>query len=145
MSYGLTNALTTFMDLMNLVFRSYLYLFLIVFIDDILVYPKCEDGNVDYLMIVLQVLKDNQLLTKFTKCEFWLRSITFLDHIVFSEGVEVDPRKMNAVKTWPRPFSPTKIRRFLGLARYYRRFVDRFAYLTSLLMVLTEKKSKFEW
>ena len=96
----------------------------------------------NHLMIVLQVLKDNQLLTKFTKCEFWLRSITFLDHIVFSEGVEVDPRKINAVKTWPRPFSPTKICRFLGLARYYRRFVDRFAYLTSPLMFLTQKRSQ---
>ena len=81
MSYGLTNALTTFMDLMNLVFRSYLYFFVIVVIDDILIYPKSEDANGDYLMIVLQVLKDNQLLTKFTKCEFWLRSITFLGHI----------------------------------------------------------------
>ena len=86
--------------------------------------------------MVLQVLKEHQLYAKFIKCEFWLSS---------GEGVEVDPKKMDAVRNWPRPLTPTSIRSFLGLAGYYRRFVDGFLLISSHLTALTQKKVKFEW
>jgi len=145
MSFGLTNAPAAFMDLMNRVFRNYLDSFVIVFIDDILIYSKSEDDHMNHLRIVLQVLKDHQLYAKFSKCEFWLRSVAFLGHIVSSEGIEVDPKKTDAVKSWPRPLSPSDIRSFLGLAGYYRRFVEGFSSIASPLTALTQKKSKFEW
>jgi len=145
MSFGLTNALAAFMDLMNRVFRNFLDSFVIVFIDDILIYSKSEDDHMNHLRIVLQVLKDYQLYAKFSKCEFWLRSVAFLGHIISSEGIEVDPKKTDAVKSWPRPLSPSDIRSFLGLAGYYRRFVEGFSSIASPLTALTQKKSKFEW
>ena len=145
MSFGLTNAPAAFMDLMNRVFRNFLDSFVIVFIDDILIYSKSEDDHMNHLRIVLQVLKDHQLYAKFSKCEFWLRSVAFLGHIVSSEGIEVDPKKTDAVKSWPRPLSPSDIRSFLGLAGYYRRFVEGFSSIASPLTALTQKKSKFEW
>ncbi|KAH0661560.1 hypothetical protein KY284_026491 [Solanum tuberosum] len=145
MSFGLTNAPAAFMDLMNRVFRNYLDLFVIVFIDDILIFSKSEDDHMNHLKIVLQVLKDHQLYAKFSKCEFWLRSVSFLGHIVSSEGIEVNPKKTDAVKSWPRPLSPSDIRSFLGLAGYYRRFVEGFSSIASPLTALTQKKSKFEW
>ena len=120
MSFRLTNAPTTFMDLMNRVFRNYLDSFVIVFINNILVYLKNEGDHMNHLRVVLQVLKENQLFAMYCKCEFWLRSVTFLGHIISSEGVEVDPRKTEAVKNCPRPLTPTDIRSFLGLADYYR-------------------------
>ena len=96
--FGLTNAPASFMDLMNRVFRNYLDSFVIVFIDDILVYAKNDGILMDYSNVVLQLLKENQLLAKYSKCEFWLRSVTFLGHIISSEGVEVDPQKIEDVK-----------------------------------------------
>ncbi|XP_069147980.1 uncharacterized protein [Solanum lycopersicum] len=121
MSFGLINAQAAFMDLMHRVFRSYLDSFVIVFIDDILVYSKNEGDHMDHLRVVLQVLKENQLFGKYRKCEFWLSSVAFLSHIISSEGVEIDPRKTETVKNWPRPLTPTDIRSFLGLEGYYRR------------------------
>ncbi|WMV46412.1 hypothetical protein MTR67_039797 [Solanum verrucosum] len=145
MSFGLTNAPAASMDLTNRVFRNYLDLFVIVFIDDILIFSKSEDDHMNHLRIVLQVLKDHQLYAKFSKCEFWLRSVSFLCHIVSSEGIEVDPKKTDAVKSWPRPLSPSDIQSFLGLAGYYWRFVEGFSSIASPLTALTQKKSKLEW
>ena len=99
----------------------------------------------DHLRIVFQVLKDNQFFAKFSKCEFWLKSVAFLGHIVSSEGVEVDPRKTKVVKSWLMPLIPTDIRSFLGLNGYYRRFIEEFLFIASLLTTLTKKKTKFEW
>ena len=98
MSFGLTNAPATFMDLMNNVFKQYLELFVIVFIDDILIYYRSEEEHASNLRVVLQTLKDRQLFAKFSKCEFWLKSVTFLGHTVSSEGIRVDSQKMEAVK-----------------------------------------------
>ncbi|KAH0638002.1 hypothetical protein KY289_037917 [Solanum tuberosum] len=137
MSFGLTNAPTTFMDLMNRVFRYYLDMFVIVFIDDILIYSRSENEHMDYLRIILQVLKDYQLYAKFSKCEFWLRYVAFLGHIVSSKGIEVDPKKTDAVKSWPRPLTPTDIRSFLSSASYYRRFVEGFSSIASPLPTMT--------
>ena len=99
----------------------------------------------NYLRVVLQVLKQNKLFAKYNKCEFWLRSVAFFCHSISSEGVEVDPRKMKAVKNWPRPLTPTDIRNFLVLLGYYRRFMDGFASIASPLTNLTQKSKKFEW
>ncbi|KAH0679850.1 hypothetical protein KY284_020935 [Solanum tuberosum] len=123
MSFGLTNAIAAFMDLMNRVFKPYLDMFVIVFIDDILIYLRNKEDHVSHLRIVLQTLKDKQLYAKFSKCEFWLESVAFLGHIVSGDGIRVDTQKIKAVQSWPRPTSPTDIRSFLGLASYCKRFV----------------------
>ena len=139
MSFGLTNAPAVFMDLMNRVFRNYLDSFVIIFIGDILVYSKSEGDHMNYLTVVLQVLKEHQLFSKYSKCEFWLRSMTFLCHIISSEVVEIDPSKTEAVKNFLKPLTPTDIRSFLGLAGYYRRFVNGFASIASPLTTMTPK------
>ncbi|WMV38090.1 hypothetical protein MTR67_031475 [Solanum verrucosum] len=144
MSFGLTNSLAAFMDLMNRVFRHYLDMFVIVFIDDILIYSRSENEHMNHFRIVLQVHKDHQLYVKFSKCAL-LRSIAFLGHIVSSKGIEVDPKKMDLVKGWPRTLTPTDIRSFIGLAGYYRRFVEGFSSISSPLATLTEKNAKCVW
>ncbi|WMV13718.1 hypothetical protein MTR67_007103 [Solanum verrucosum] len=145
MSFGLTNAPAAFMDLMNRVFRLYLDMFMIVFMDDILIYSRSEGEHMDHLRIVLQVLKEHQLYAKFSKCEVWLRSVAFLGHSVSSKGIDVDPKKTDAVKSWPRHLTLSDIRSFLGLTGYYRRFVEGFSSIASPLTALTHKKAKFEW
>ncbi|WMV25987.1 hypothetical protein MTR67_019372 [Solanum verrucosum] len=121
MSLGLTNSLATFMSLMNGVFKQFLDSFVIVFIDDILVYSKSKEENSDHLRIVLGVLGKYKLYEKFSKCEFWLTSVAFLGYVVSNEGVMVDPQKIEAIKNWVRPSSVTEVRSFVGLASYYRR------------------------
>ncbi|KAH0669484.1 hypothetical protein KY285_023648 [Solanum tuberosum] len=133
------------MDLMNRVFKQYLDLFVIVFINDILIYSRSEEKYTTYLRVVLQTLKDRQLFAKFRKCEFWLQSVTFLGHVVSSEGIQVDSQKIEAVKHWPRPTSLIYIICFLGLAGYYKRFVEGISSIASPLMKLTQKKVRFQW
>ena len=130
---------------MNRVFRNYLDSFVIVYIDDILIYSKNEGNHMNHLRVVLQVLKEHQLFAKYSKCEFFLRSVTFLSHIISSEGVNVDPRKTEAVKNWPRPLTTTDIRSLLGLAGYYRRFLNVFVSIASSFNTLTQKCKEFEW
>ena len=108
------------MDLMHRVFREYLDKFVIVFIDDILVYSKDEEEHREHLGIVLQTLRDHQLFAKFSKCDFWRREVKFLGHVVTAEGIKVDPAKVEAVVNWQRPKGIFDIRRFLGLAGYYK-------------------------
>ncbi|MCF8701934.1 hypothetical protein L3054_11165, partial [Corynebacterium sp. MC-10] len=145
MSFGLTNAPATFMELMNRVFRPYLDSFVIVFIDDILVYSKTEADHVNHLRIVLQKLREEKLYAKFSKCEFWLDSVVFLGHVVSKEGIRVDPAKVEAVRGWTRPTSATEIRSFLGLAGYYRRFIQGFSSIAAPLTKLTGKNVAFLW
>ncbi|XP_070024610.1 uncharacterized protein, partial [Nicotiana sylvestris] len=145
MSFGLTNAPAAFMHLMNSVFRPYLDSFVIVFIDDILVYSRSQEEHARHLRVVLQRLREEKLYAKFSKCEFWLSSMAFLGHIVSSEGIQVDPRKIEAVQSWSRPSSTTEIRSFLGLAGYYRRFVQGFSSIASPLTKLTQKGAPFVW
>ena len=137
MSFGLTNAPATFMDLMNRMFKPYLDSFVVVFIDDIFIYSSSREEHEQHLRSVLQTLKNNQLYAKFSKCEFWLDSVAFLGHVVLAKGINVDTKKIEAIQNWPRSTSVTEIRSFLGLAGYYRRFVEGFSSIASPLTRLT--------
>nr|XP_027121946.1 uncharacterized protein LOC113738868 [Coffea arabica] len=145
MPFGLTNAPAAFMDLMHRVFKPYLDRFVVVFIDDILVYSKTREEHEQHLKLVLQTLRDHQLYAKFSKCEFWLEKISFLGHVISKEGITVDPAKVEAVAEWKRPENPTEIRSFLGLAGYYRRFIKDFSKLAGPLTDLTKKNGRFVW
>ncbi|KAI0519672.1 hypothetical protein KFK09_007126 [Dendrobium nobile] len=145
MPFGLTNAPVVFMDLMNRIFKESLDLFVIVFIDDILVYSVDERMHANHLRSVLYTLKDNDLYAKFSKCEFWLKSVNFLGHVIGNGEISVDQHKVQAIADWPRPTTVTEIRSFLGLAGYYRRFVEGFSRIAMPLSRLTQKAVKFVW
>ncbi|XP_050222497.1 uncharacterized protein LOC126672585 [Mercurialis annua] len=145
MSFGLTNAPAAFMNLMNQIFKPFLDQFVIVFIDDILIYSRIEEEHAQHLRTVLQTLRDHRLYAKFSKCEFWLEEVAFLGHVISQSGIKVDPKKIEAVMNWKRPSSVTEIRSFLGLAGYYRRFVQDFSKLYAPLTKLTQKNAKFIW
>ena len=145
MSFGLTNAPAAFMDLMNRVFRPYLDQFVIVFINEILIYSRSKEEHEDHLRSVLQTLREHQLYAKFSKCEFWLEQVTFLGHVVSRDGIMVDPQKVEAVLHWERPKTATEIRSFLGLAGYYRRFIQDFSRIAAPMTRLTQKAVKFVW
>ena len=133
LSFGLTNAPAAFMDLMNRNFKDYLDKFVIVFIDDILVYSQSESEHEHHLRLVLHRLREHKLYAKFSKCEFWLSQVSFLGHIISKDGLLVDPSKIEAVRDWPRPNSVPEVRSFLGLAGYYRRFVEGFSRIATPL------------
>ncbi|KAD5961162.1 hypothetical protein E3N88_12635 [Mikania micrantha] len=145
MPFGLTNAPAVFMDLMNRVCKPYLDKFVIVFIDDILIYSQNEEDHKQHLKLVLQLLAKEKLYAKFSKCEFWLKEVHFLGHVVNDRGIQVDPSKIEAVKKWEAPTTPTEIRQFLGLAGYYRRFIENFSKIAKPLTMLTQKEQKYKW
>ena len=145
MPFGLTNAPTAFMDLMNRVFQPFLDRFVVVFIDDILVYSKTEAKHDEHLRIVLQVLREKELFVKFSKSELWLREVNFLGYAVSAEGIKVDPRKIEAILEWKPPRTVSEIRSFLGLAGYYRRFVEGFSVMAAPLTKLIRKGVPFVW
>ncbi|GJX99570.1 putative nucleotidyltransferase, ribonuclease H [Tanacetum coccineum] len=145
MPFGLTNAPAVFMDLMNRVCKPYLDKFVIVFIDDILIYSKNKEEHERHLKIILELLKNEQLYAKFSKCDFWLESVQFLGHVIDNKGVHVDPAKVEAIRNWSAPTTPKEVRQFLGLAGYYRRFIEGFSLISKPLTKLTEKNKKYEW
>ncbi|GJS45664.1 putative reverse transcriptase domain-containing protein [Tanacetum coccineum] len=145
MPFGLTNAPAVFMDLMNRVCKPYLDKFVIVFIDDILIYSKNKEEHEKHLKIILELLKNEQLYAKFSKCDFWLESVQFLGHVINNKGVHVDPAKVEAIRNWSAPTTPKEVRQFLGLAGYYRRFIEGFSLISKPLTKLTEKNKKYEW
>ncbi|GAB2272865.1 hypothetical protein Dimus_038995 [Dionaea muscipula] len=145
MPFGLTNAPAVFMDLMNRVFRPYLDRFVVVFVDDILIYSKDEKEHEQHLRIILQTMREHRLFGKAGKCEFWLRQVKFIGHVISEEGIVVDSSKVATVMEWERPRSVFEIRSFLGLDGYYRRFIKDFSKLANPMTRLTCKAVKFDW
>nr|GFB04729.1 putative reverse transcriptase domain-containing protein [Tanacetum cinerariifolium] len=139
MPFGLTNAPAVFMDLMNRVCKPYLDKFVIVFIDDILVYSKSKEEHEVHLRLMLELLKKEKLYDKFSKCEFWLQEVHFLGYVTKHNSNHVDPSKIKAVKNWKTPTTPSEIRSFLGFAGYYRRFIANFSKIAKPLTSLTQK------
>jgi hypothetical protein len=133
------------MYLMNKVFMEYLDKFVVVFIDDILIFSKNEEEHDEHLHLVLQKLRANQLYAKLNKCEFWLKEVSFLGHITSGGGIFIDPSKVKVVLSWSTPRNVLDIRSFLGLAGYYRRFIEGFSKIFVLLIELLEKGKTFEW
>jgi hypothetical protein len=131
MPFGLTNA--------------FAYQFVVVFIDDILVYSRSAEEHEQHLRVVLVKLRSHQLYVKFRKCEFWLQKVSFLGHVLTAEGVAVDPEKVAAVSEWKQPTSVSEIRSFLGLAGYYRRFIEGFSRIARPMTELLKKDKKFVW
>ena len=145
MPFGLTNAPAVFMDLMNRMCKPYLDKFVIVFIDDILIYSKSKSAHEQHLRQILGLLKDEKLYAKFSKCELWLKEVQFLGHIISEKGIHVDPTKIKTIKNWNTPKSPTEVRSFLGLAGYYRRFILNFSKIALPLTFLTHKDKPYLW
>ncbi|GJR27560.1 putative reverse transcriptase domain-containing protein [Tanacetum coccineum] len=137
MPFGLTNAPAVFMDLMNRVCKPYLDKFVIVFIDDILIYSKNKEEHEEHLKLILELLKKEELYAKFSKCEFWIPKVQFLGHVIDSKGIHVDPAKIESIKDWASPKNATEIRQFLGLAGYYRRFIEGFSKIAKPMTKLT--------
>jgi hypothetical protein len=126
MPFGLTNALADFMYLMNKVFMVYLDKFIVVFIDDILVYSRSEEEHEEHLCLALLKLREHRLYANLSKCKFWMKQVAFLGHVISKGGVSVDPSKDQDVLSWNAPTSVGDIQSFLGLALYYRRFIEGF-------------------
>jgi hypothetical protein len=145
MSFRLMNALAYFMYLMNKVFMEYLDKFVVVFIDDILIYSKMEAEHEEHLRLVLEKLRANQLYAKFSKCKFWLMQVTFLGHLISARGVLVDPGKVRDVLNWKPPTNISEIHSFLRLAGYYRRFIQDFSKIVKPMTRLLEKGKVFKW
>nr|GEU61176.1 putative reverse transcriptase domain-containing protein [Tanacetum cinerariifolium] len=145
MPFGLTNASAVFKDLMNRVYKPYLDKFIIVFIDDILIFSPNKEEHANHMRIILELLKKEKLYTKFSKCDFWIHIVQFLGHLSHSQGLHVDPAKIKAVKKWETPTTPTEVHQFLGLAGYYRRFIEGFSKIAKPLTKLTQKNKKYIW
>jgi hypothetical protein len=145
MSFGLTNALAHFMYLMNSVFMPKLDKFVVVFIDGILMYSRSMEEHEEHLQIVLQWLQDHQLYAKFSKCEFSIKEVPFLGHVVSPEGITVDPGKVKEVLEWKLPTTVSEVQNFLRLAGYYCRFIPNFSMITKPITELLKKGNKYLW
>jgi hypothetical protein len=130
---------------MNKIFMEYLDKFMVVFIDDILIFSRNEEEHDEHLRLVLQKLRENQLYAKLSKCKFWLNDVSFIGHIISEGGIFVDPSKVKDVLSWNTPQNVLDIRSFLGLAGYYRRFIEGFSKISKPMMELLEKGKTFEW
>jgi hypothetical protein len=145
MSFRLTNAPAYFMYIMNKDFMEYLDKFVVVFIDDILIFSQNEEEHDKHLCMVLQKLRENQMYAKLNKCEFWLKEVSFLGHIISEGGISIDPSKVKDVLSWNTPQNISDIRSFLGLAGYYRRFIEGFSKISKPMTELLAKGKTFEW
>eukprot|EP00253_Pinus_taeda_P016078 PITA_16078 len=143
--FGLTNAPATFMCLMNSIFHQYLDRFVLIFIDDILVYSRTVEEHQEHLRKVLQTLREHQLYAKFSKCDFFKEEIQYLGHVISKEGIAVDPEKIKAIMDWPVPKDVADIRSFMGLAGYYRIFVEGFSKVAFPITSLQKKGKAFQW
>ncbi|GJZ58974.1 putative reverse transcriptase domain-containing protein [Tanacetum coccineum] len=144
MPFGLTNALAVFRDLMKRVCGPYLEKFVIVFINDILIYSRTREEHEMHLGLVLELLKKKKLYAKFSKCELWLQEVQFPGHVINGDGSHVDPSKIEVIKNWEAPRTPSKVCSFLGLAGYYRRFIENFSKIAKSLTILIQKSKTFD-
>jgi hypothetical protein len=145
MSFGLSNAPAYFMYLVNKIFMKYLDKFVVVFIDDILIFSKNEEEHDKHLHMVLQKLRENQLYAKLNKCEFWLIEVSFLGHIISVGGISIDPSKVKDMLNWNTSQNLSEVRSFLGLAGYYKRFIEGFSKISKPMTKLLVKGKTFEW
>src|SRR4051812_7242750 len=145
MSFRLTNAPATFSRLMDSIFMKYLDKFVVVYLDDILIYSKNEEEHAEHLRMVLMKLREHRLYAMFSKCEFCLPEVTYLGHVITAKGIDVNPESVQAVLDWTPPESVKQVRRFLGLASYCRRFVENFSKVAKPITELLKKDKKFEW
>ncbi|XP_021737704.1 uncharacterized protein LOC110704217 [Chenopodium quinoa] len=144
MPFGLTNAPSTFMRLMNEMLRPFLGKFVVVYLDDILIYSKNEEEHLKHLEEIFKTLREQQLYKKLEKCHFLLTDIVFLGYIISGEGIKVDPSKVEAISSWPIPKTVTEVRSFHGLTSFYRRFIEHFSTLMAPITECT-KKGSFQW
>jgi hypothetical protein len=145
MSFGLTNAPPYFMYLMNKIFMECLDKFIVVFIDDILVYSRSEEEHEEHLHLALQKLREHRLYAKLRKCQFWMKQAAFFSHVISKGGISVDPSKIQDVLSWNASMSVGDIQSFLGLDGYYRRFIKGFSNISKPMTELLEKYKKFKW
>jgi hypothetical protein len=145
MLFGLTNAPAYFMYMINKVFMEYLDKFVMGFIDDILVYSRNEGEHEGHLRLVLQKLQDHKLYAKLSKCEFYLKQVAFLGHVISKGGIFVDPSKVQDVLSWKAPTSASGIQSFLGLAGYYQRFIEGFSTISKPMTELLKNDKQFKW
>jgi hypothetical protein len=124
---------------------EYLDKFVMVFIDDILVYSRSKEEHEEHLCLALQKLRENRLYAKLIKCEFWMKQVAFLGHVISKGGISVDPSKVQDVLSWNVSTSVGDIQTFLGLAGYYRRFIEGFSKISKPITELLKKDKKFEW
>jgi hypothetical protein len=137
--FGLTNTPATFMCLMNNVLNKFLDKFVLIFIDDILIYSKKREEHKEHLRLLLQVLREHHLYAKFSKCDFFQKQVHYLGHVISKEGVAVDPNKIRSIMNWPSPKDVSYIRSFMVLKRYYRRFIKGFSKICCPITTLLEK------
>jgi hypothetical protein len=143
--FGLTNSPIVFMSLMNDVFQKYLDRFVQVFLDDILIYSKNEREHEEHLRVVLSCLRENKLYGRFLKCSFFQKEIHYLGHIIYGEGISVDPEKVKAIMECPVPKNAHEMRSFMGLAGYYQRFVEGFSKIEKPITTFQCKRVRYEW
>jgi hypothetical protein len=143
--FGITNAPAPFMCLMNNVLIKFLDKFVLVFIDDILIYSKQREEQEEHLRLVLQVLIEHHLYDKFSKFDFFHKKFHYLGHVISKEGVSVDPQKIRSIMEWPTPKDVSDIRSFMGLARYYKRFIKGFSKIGCPITSLQKKEIKLIW
>ena len=125
--------------------HKYLETFVVIFIDDILIYSKSKEEHKEHLKIVLQELREHQLYAKFSKCDFFKDKIQYLGHVVTEERISVDPEKIKEIEEWLVPKEVTDIRSFMGITHYYRRFIEGFSRIANPITSLQKKGRKFEW
>jgi len=145
MPFGVTNALALFMDFMNRIFRPFLDKFVVVFIDDIFIYSKTQEDHIKHLRTILSILREKKLYVKLSKCEFWMKEVQFLGHVISMLCIAVNPSKVEVILQWECLKSVMEIRSFVGLAGYYRRFIEGFSKIVASLTQLTCKDQPFAW